>query len=235
MGDVAIHSSHEHKSTKRSSSQNHSSVPHETRKGDSLDTSIKTLNDARETKTKDSHKETEAIPTQNSKGNLTQREVNAPNEEQPSKAVVAVSANGGKTPLFTLSPQALNATIGDSSCHNICDKEESSESTSGRAHPWNRPKKGNKGNNARDLDMAIIDLEALIRGTPSSTIPLKQLAKYFDDHEQRVDLVDETLEEMEVSVTGPNKFDVFSNVVHTSSNANLIKNFDDGGNDVANC
>ncbi|KAL3512594.1 hypothetical protein ACH5RR_025311 [Cinchona calisaya] len=39
---------------------------------------------------------------------------------------------------------------------------------------------------------------------------------------------------MEVSVTGPSKFDVFSNVVHTSSNANLAKNLDDGGNDLAN-
>ncbi|KAL3516475.1 hypothetical protein ACH5RR_023377 [Cinchona calisaya] len=144
--DVAIHSSHEHKSTKRSSSQNHSSVPYETRKGDTLDTSIKTLNDARETINKDSNKETEAILTQNSKGNLTEREVNAPNEEQPSKAVVAVSVNGKKTPLVIFSPQALNAIIGDSSCHNICDKEESSESTSGRDRPWNRPKKGNKRN-----------------------------------------------------------------------------------------
>ncbi|KAL3513625.1 hypothetical protein ACH5RR_026342 [Cinchona calisaya] len=213
--DVASHSSHEHKSTKRSSSQNHSSVPYETRKGDTLDTSIKTLNDARETLNKDSHNETEAIPTQNSKGNLMEREVNAPNEEQPSKVVVAVSANGEKTPLVIFSPQALNATIGDSSCHNICDKEESSESTSGCDRPWKRPKKGNKGNNARDLDMAIIDSE-------------------FDDHEQRVDLVDDTLEEMEVSVTGPRKFDVFSNVVHTSLNTNLTKNLDDGGNDVAN-
>ncbi|KAL3529310.1 hypothetical protein ACH5RR_008632 [Cinchona calisaya] len=128
--DVAIHSSHEHKSTKRSSSQNHSSVPYETRKGDTLDTSIKTLNDARERITKDSHKETKAIPTQNSKGNLTERE--------------------------------------------------------------------------------------------------------FDDHEQQVDLIDDTLEEMEVSVIGPSKFDIFSNVVHTSLNANLTKNLDDGGNDVAN-
>ncbi|KAL3510087.1 hypothetical protein ACH5RR_029488, partial [Cinchona calisaya] len=176
--DVAIHSSHEHKSTKRSSSQNHFSVPYETRKGDILDTSIKTLNDARETITKDSHKETEAIPTQNSKGNLTEKEVNAPNKEQPSKAVVAVSANGGKTPLVIFSPQALNSTIGDLSCHNTCDKEESSE-------------------------------KALIQGVPSSTIPLEQLAQdVFDDHEQRVDLVDDTLEEME--------------------------NLDDGGNDVAN-
>ncbi|KAL3502975.1 hypothetical protein ACH5RR_037424, partial [Cinchona calisaya] len=200
--DVAIHSSHEHKSTKRNSSQNHSSVPHEKTKGDTLDTSIKSLNDARETITKDSHKETEAIPTQNSKGNLTERKVNAPNEEQPWKAVVAVSANGGKTPLVIFSPQALNATIENSSCHNICDKDESSESRSDRDRPWNRPKKGNKGNNARDLDMAIINLEALIR--------------------------DDTLEEMEVSVTEPSKFDVFSNVVHTSSNANLTKNLDDG-------
>ncbi|KAL3502769.1 hypothetical protein ACH5RR_037218 [Cinchona calisaya] len=149
--------------TKRSSSQNHSSVPYETRKGDTLDTSIKTLNDARETITKDSHKETEAIPTQNSKGNLTEREVNAPNEEQPSKVVVVVSGNGVKTPLVIFSPQALNATIGDSSCHNTCDMEESSESTSSRDRPWNRPKKGIKGNNARDFDMAIIDSEALIR------------------------------------------------------------------------
>ncbi|KAL3524921.1 hypothetical protein ACH5RR_013293 [Cinchona calisaya] len=211
MGDVAIHSSHEHKSTKRSSSQNRSFVPHETRKGDTFETSIKTLNDARETITKDLHKETEVIPTQNSKGNLRRREVNAPNEEQPSKVVVAVSTNGGKTPLVTLSPQALNATLGDSSCHNICDKEESSESTSGRDRPWNRPKKGNKGNSARYLDMAIIDSEALTR-----------------------DLADDTLEENEVSVTGPSKFDVFSNVVHTSSNANLTKNLDDGENDVAN-
>ncbi|KAL3525747.1 hypothetical protein ACH5RR_014119 [Cinchona calisaya] len=231
--DVAIHSSHEHKSTKRSSSQNHSSVLYDTRKGDILDTSIKTLNDARETITKDSHKETEAIPTQNSKGNLTEKEVNAPNEEQPSKAVVAVSANGGKIPLVIFSPQALNATIRDLSCHNTCDKK-SSESTSGRDRSWNRPKKGNKGNNARDLDMAIIDSEALIQGVPSSTIPLEQLAQYvFDDHEQRVDLVDDTLEEIEVSVTGPSKFDIFSNVVHTSLNANLTKNLDDGENDVA--
>ncbi|KAL3504073.1 hypothetical protein ACH5RR_033914, partial [Cinchona calisaya] len=228
--DVAIHSSREHKSTKRRSSQNHSSVPYETRKGDILDTSIKTLNDARETITKDSHKETEAIPTQNSKGNLTKKEVNAPNEQQPSKAVVAVSANGGKTPPIIFSPQALNATIGDLSCHNTCDKEDSSQSTSGRDRPWNRPKKGNKGNNARDLDMAIIDSEALIRGVPSSTIPLEQLAQYV----QRVDLVDDTLEEMEVSVTGASKFDIFSNVVHNSLTANLTKNLDDEGNDVAN-
>ncbi|KAL3520286.1 hypothetical protein ACH5RR_018435 [Cinchona calisaya] len=200
--------------------------------------------------TKDSYKETEAIPTQNSKGNLTEKEVNAPNEEQLSKAVVAVSANGGKTPLVIFSPQALNATIGDLSCHNTCDKKESSESTSGRDRPWNRPKKGNKGNNARDLDMAIIDSEALIRGVPSSTIPLEQLAQYvvilfntfcphapfffFYDHEQRVDLVDDTLEEIEVSVTGPSKFDIFSNVVHTSLNANLTKNLDDERNDAAN-
>ncbi|KAL3497998.1 hypothetical protein ACH5RR_040730 [Cinchona calisaya] len=200
---MAIHSSHEHKLTKRSSSQNRSSVSHETRKGDTLDTSIKTLNYARKTITKDSRKETEAIPTQNSKGNLTER-------------------------------KALNATIGDSSCHNICDNEESSENISGRDRPWNRPKKGNKGNNARDLDMAIIDLEALIRGAPSSTIPLEQLAQYFDDHEQRVDHVGDTFEEMEVSVTGPSKFDVFSNVVRTSANANLTKNLDDGANDVEN-
>ncbi|KAL3519872.1 hypothetical protein ACH5RR_018021 [Cinchona calisaya] len=105
MGDVAIYSSHEHKSTEWSSSQNRSSMPHETRKGDTFDTSIKTLNDARETITKDSHKETE-----------------------------------------------------------------------------------------------------------------------FDDHEQRADLIDDTLEEMEVSVTGPSKFDVFSNIVHTFSNANITKN-----------
>ncbi|KAL3524937.1 hypothetical protein ACH5RR_013309 [Cinchona calisaya] len=111
-----------------SSSQNRSFVPHETRKGDTFDTSIKTLNNAREVITKDSHKEIEAIPTQNSKGNLTERE--------------------------------------------------------------------------------------------------------FDDHEQRLDLVDDTLEEMEVSVTGPSKFDVFNDIVHTSSNANLTN--DDGGNDVAN-
>ncbi|KAL3537996.1 hypothetical protein ACH5RR_001362 [Cinchona calisaya] len=235
MSDVAIHYSHEHKSTKRSSSQNHSSVPYETRKRDILDTLIKTLNDARETITKDSHKETEAIPTQNSKGNLTEKEVNAPNKEQPSKVVVVVSANGGKTPLVIFLPQALNATIGDLSCHNTCGKEESSESTSGRDRPWNRPKKGNKGNNAQDLAMAIIDSEALIRGVPSSTIPLEQLAQYvFDDHEQRVDLVDDTLEEMEVSVTGPSKFDIFSNLVHTSLNANLTKNLDKGGNDVTN-
>ncbi|KAL3502693.1 hypothetical protein ACH5RR_037142 [Cinchona calisaya] len=82
--------------------------------------------------------------------------------------------------------------------------------------------------------MAIIDSEALIQGVPSSTIPLEQLAQYFDDHEQRVDLVDDTLEEMEVSVTGPSKFDIFSNVVHTSLNANLTQNLDYGGNDVAN-
>ncbi|KAL3502564.1 hypothetical protein ACH5RR_037013 [Cinchona calisaya] len=233
--DVAIHSSHEHKSTKRSSSQNHSSVHYDTGKGDILDTSIKTLNDARETITKDSHKETETTPTQNSKGNLTEKKVNAPNEEQPSKEVIAVSANGGKIPLVIFSPRALNATIGDLTCHNTCDKEESSESTSGRDRPWNRPKKGNKGNNARDLDMAIIDSEGLIQGVPSSTIPLEQLAQYvFDDHEQRVDLVDDTLEEMEVSVTGPSKFDIFSNVVHPSLNANLTKNLDNGGNDVAN-
>ncbi|KAL3506628.1 hypothetical protein ACH5RR_032010 [Cinchona calisaya] len=229
MGDVAIHSSNEHKSTKRSSSQNRSFVPHETRKRDTFDTSIKTLNDARETITKDSHKETEVIPSQNSKGNLTEREVNAPNEEQPSKVVIAVSAKGGKTSLVTLSPQALNAILEDSSCHNICDKEESSESTSGRDRPWNRPKKGNKGNSARDLDMAIIDSEALIRGAPSSTIPLEQLAQYFGDHERRAGLIDDTLEEMEVSVTGPRKFDVFSNAIHTSLNANLTKNLDDGG------
>ncbi|KAL3510246.1 hypothetical protein ACH5RR_029647 [Cinchona calisaya] len=164
-----------------------------------------------------------------------EKEVNAPNEEQPSKAVVAVSANGGKTPLVIFSPQALNTTIGDLSCHNTYDKEESSESTSGRDRPWNRPKKGNKGNNARDLDIAIIDSEALIRGVPSSTIPLEQLAQYvFDDQEQRVDLVDDTLEEIEVSVTGPSKFDIFNNVVHISSNANLTKNLDDEGNDAAN-
>ncbi|KAL3520351.1 hypothetical protein ACH5RR_018500 [Cinchona calisaya] len=146
-----------------SSSQNCSSVPHETRKRDTFDTSIKTLNDAREMITKDSYKETEVIPTQNSKGNLKEREMNAPNEEQPSKVVVAVLAKGGKTPLVTLSPQALNAILGYSSCHNICDKEESSESTSDHDCPWNRPNKGNKGNNARDLDMAIIDSESLIR------------------------------------------------------------------------
>ncbi|KAL3534069.1 hypothetical protein ACH5RR_002530 [Cinchona calisaya] len=56
----------------------------------------------------------------------------------------------------------------------------------------------------------------------------------FDDHEQRVDLVDDTLEEIEFSVTRPSEFDVFSNVDQTSSNANLTKNLDDGGNDVAN-
>ncbi|KAL3502770.1 hypothetical protein ACH5RR_037219 [Cinchona calisaya] len=39
---------------------------------------------------------------------------------------------------------------------------------------------------------------------------------------------------MEVSVTGPCKFDIFSNVVHTTSNTNLTKNLDDGGNDVVN-
>ncbi|KAL3519879.1 hypothetical protein ACH5RR_018028 [Cinchona calisaya] len=208
MGDVAIRSSHEHKSTERSSSQNRSSMPHETRKGDTFDTSIKTLNNARETITKDLHKETEVIPTQNSKGNLTEIEVNAPNVEQPSKVVVATSANRGKTPLVTLSPQALNGILGDLSCHNICDKEGSSESTSGRDRLWNRPKKGNKGNSARDLYMVIIDSEALIRN--------------------------DTLEEMEVSVTGPSKFDVFGNVVHISSNANLTKNLDDGRNDVVN-
>ncbi|KAL3510445.1 hypothetical protein ACH5RR_029846 [Cinchona calisaya] len=118
-----------------------------------------------------------------------------------------MSAKEGKTPLVTLSPQVLNAILGDTSCHNICDKEESSESTSGRGRPWNRPKKRNKGNSARDLDMAIIDSEALIQ--------------------------DDTLEEMEVSVTEPSKFD-FSNAVHSSSNTNLTKNLDDGGNDVAN-
>ncbi|KAL3529080.1 hypothetical protein ACH5RR_008402 [Cinchona calisaya] len=169
-----------------------------------------------------------------------EKEVNAPNEEQSSKAVVAVSANGGKTPLVIFSPQALNATIGDLSCHNTCDKEESNESTSDRDCPWNRPKKGNKGNNARDLDMAIIDSEALIQGVPSSTIPLEQLAQYvvisfntFCPHAPFFFFHD-TLEEMEVSVTGPSKFDIFSNVVHTSLNANLTKNLDDGGNDVAN-
>ncbi|KAL3524620.1 hypothetical protein ACH5RR_012992, partial [Cinchona calisaya] len=128
--------------------------------------------------TKDLNKETEVIPTQNSKSNLMERDVNAPNEEQPSKVVVDVSAKGGKTQLFTLSPQALNAMIGDSSCHYICDKRESTESTSSRDRFWNRPKKGNKGNNARELDMAIIDSEALIRGAPGSTIPLEQLAQY---------------------------------------------------------
>ncbi|KAL3506528.1 hypothetical protein ACH5RR_031910 [Cinchona calisaya] len=74
--------------------------------------------------------------------------------------------------------KALNATIGDSSCHNTLDKEESSENTSGRDRPWNRPKKGNKGNNAQDLDMAIINSEALIRDVPNSTIPLEQLTQY---------------------------------------------------------
>ncbi|KAL3522650.1 hypothetical protein ACH5RR_015484 [Cinchona calisaya] len=54
------------------------------------------------------------------------------------------------------------------------------------------------------------------------------------DHEQPVKLVDDTLEEMEVLVTRPSKFDVFSNVVHSSSNANLTKNLEDGGNDVVN-
>ncbi|KAL3529797.1 hypothetical protein ACH5RR_009119 [Cinchona calisaya] len=39
---------------------------------------------------------------------------------------------------------------------------------------------------------------------------------------------------MEISVTGPSKFDVFSNVIHTSSNTNLAKNLDDRGNDVVN-
>ncbi|KAL3516680.1 hypothetical protein ACH5RR_023582 [Cinchona calisaya] len=39
----------------------------------------------------------------------------------------------------------------------------------------------------------------------------------FDGHEQPVDLVDDTLEEMKVLVTGPSKFDVRSNVVHNSS------------------
>ncbi|KAL3520564.1 hypothetical protein ACH5RR_018713 [Cinchona calisaya] len=123
--------------------------------------------------TKDLPKETEVSATQNSKGNLMEREVNAPNEEQPSKMVVAVLANGGKTPVVLFLPQALNATIGDSSCHNIGDKKESSESTPGHDRPWNRPKKGNKGNNARDLHMAIIDSEALIRGAPSPIILLE--------------------------------------------------------------
>ncbi|KAL3503792.1 hypothetical protein ACH5RR_033633, partial [Cinchona calisaya] len=176
-------------------------------KGDTLDTSIKTLNNSRETIYKGWHKETEAIPTQNSKGNLTEREV-------------------------------LNATIGDSSCHNTCDKEESHESTFGRDRPWNRPKKGNKGNNAQDLDMAIIDSEPLIRGIPSSTIPLEQLAQYvvisFNTFCPHALFFHDTLEEIEVSVTGPSKFDIFSNVVHTSSNANLTKNLDDGRNDVVN-
>ncbi|KAL3507159.1 hypothetical protein ACH5RR_032541 [Cinchona calisaya] len=56
---MAIHSSYEHKSTKRSSSQNSPFVHHETRKGDTFETSIKTLKDAKETITKDSNKETE--------------------------------------------------------------------------------------------------------------------------------------------------------------------------------
>ncbi|KAL3522737.1 hypothetical protein ACH5RR_015571 [Cinchona calisaya] len=91
--------------------------------------------------TKYLNKEIKVIPTQNSKGNLTEREVNAPNEEQPSK---------------------------------------------------------------------------------------------FDDHDQSVDLVGNTLEEMEASVTGPSKFDVFSNGVHTFLNVNLTKNLEEGGNDAAN-
>ncbi|KAL3519861.1 hypothetical protein ACH5RR_018010 [Cinchona calisaya] len=63
---------------------------------------------------------------------------------------------------------------------------------------------------------------------------IKKHSFEFDDHEQRANLVDDILEEMEVSVTGPSKFDVFSNVVHTFSNANITKNLDDGGNDVVN-
>ncbi|KAL3503907.1 hypothetical protein ACH5RR_033748 [Cinchona calisaya] len=121
---------------------------HEIRKGDTSDTSIKTFKDTRETIIKDSSKETEIIPTENSKSNLTKKEVTTPNEEKPSKIVVDVLANRGKTPLVTFSPMTLNATIGDSSCHNIYDEEDSSDYTYGCDRPWNQPKKGNKGNNA---------------------------------------------------------------------------------------
>ncbi|KAL3528064.1 hypothetical protein ACH5RR_012720 [Cinchona calisaya] len=57
------------------------------------------------------------------------------------------------------------------------------------------------------------------------------LSFQFDDHEQPMKFVDDTLEEMEVSVTWPRKFDVLSNVIHSSSNANLTKNFEDKWND----
>ncbi|KAL3509816.1 hypothetical protein ACH5RR_029217 [Cinchona calisaya] len=103
---------------------------------------------------KASNKETKDIPTQNPKSNLTEKEVNVSNEEQSSKIVVDMSANGGKMPLF-------------------------------------------------------------------------------DDHEQPIDLVDDTIEEIEVLVTRPSKFDVLSNVIHSSSNADFSKNFEDGGNDAA--
>ncbi|KAL3504029.1 hypothetical protein ACH5RR_033870 [Cinchona calisaya] len=115
--------------------------------------------------------------------------------------------------------------------------------------------------------MAIINLEALIRGTPSSTIPLQEVSQYvvtsfssfafmflfsfchvdidpklipflfsleFDDHEQPIDIVDDTLEEMEVSVTDPSQFDVLTNVIYSSSNADIAKNFEDGRNDATN-
>ncbi|KAL3525389.1 hypothetical protein ACH5RR_013761 [Cinchona calisaya] len=84
------------------------------------------------------------------------------------------------------------------------------------------------------MQESIIDSEALIRGVPSSAIPLEQLAQYvvisfntFCPHAP-------FFFQIEVSVTGPSKFDIFSNVVHTSLNANLTKNLDDRENDVAN-
>ncbi|KAL3529942.1 hypothetical protein ACH5RR_009264 [Cinchona calisaya] len=49
-----------------------------------------------------------------------------------------------------------------------------------------------------------------------------------------MDLIDITFEEIEVSVTGPSNFDVFSNVIHSSPHADLTKNFEDGRNDATN-
>ncbi|KAL3510329.1 hypothetical protein ACH5RR_029730 [Cinchona calisaya] len=118
-------------------------------------------------------------------------------------------------PLVTPSPMTLNATIGNSSCHNICDKDESSEYTSIHDCPWNWLKKGKKGNDTPNLDIVVIDSK-------------------FDDQEQPNDLVDDTLEEMEVSVTKPRKFDVLRNVIHSSSNVDLTKNFENRGNDATN-
>ncbi|KAL3504028.1 hypothetical protein ACH5RR_033869 [Cinchona calisaya] len=133
---MAIHSSCEHKSTKKNSPQKHLSMHHETRKKDTFDTSIKSLNDTKKMIIEASNKETKVIPTKNPRSPLMEKEVNVPNGQQPSK-MVDMSENGGKIPFVSPLPKTLNATIGDSSCNNICGGQGSSECTTGCDHPWN--------------------------------------------------------------------------------------------------
>ncbi|KAL3537566.1 hypothetical protein ACH5RR_000932 [Cinchona calisaya] len=121
---------------------------------------------------------------------------------------------------------------------------EERKQTSEMSHPW-RTKAGNPKPDKMVCHFAVIRLgidylsSSLANqsetGRQSLIISYMMVGLRLANVEQPVDLVDDTLEELDVLVTeGPSKFDVFSNVIHSSSHVDLTKNFEDGGNNAAN-